>query len=131
MHYYVWRRHYSIPDHESKSSAFQPSQKLNSKVSLWQGDITKLAIDCIVNSVHGNENLNVSYYSWLINCKAPPTVADCIYKAGGRPLLLELCQKMEQDIFLTEPVVTKGYDLPAKCEFYVLMDAENLIIKIQ
>lgn len=67
-----------------------------------------MAIDCIVNSVHGGENVSQNYSDTT-------TVADCIYKAGGRQLLLELCKK----IYLTfegEVIFTKGYDLPAKCK---------------
>lgn len=96
-----------------KPQLFQPSEKLNSKVSLWQGDITGLEIDAIVNSIHGDES-DGDYDSIRKN----GTVADCIYKAGGQSLFTELVNLMESsaNIFEYRPVmITRGYQLPAKC----------------
>lgn len=87
------------------------SQKFNSMVSLWQGDITKLNLDCIVNSIHGDEVY--SDYSHLT--ESPDTVADCIYKAGGRQLLIDLCKKLNKSS-IKQLIVTDGHLLPAKSE---------------
>lgn len=89
--------------------SFQPSSKLNAKVSIWKGDITELEVDAIVNSVHGNET--VAYYGLI---GKPATVADCIYKAGGKALLEELCILNYWE--RSEAVVTHGHRLPAKCK---------------
>ena len=42
-------------------------------------------------------------------------MADCIYRAGGKALLEELCKL--RDWKENEAVVTCGHGLPAKCEF--------------
>lgn len=100
--------------HDEKSvlqHSFQPSHKLCSKVSLWQGDIAKLEVDAIVNSVHGDED--ISHFHLISMCR-PRTVADCIYKAGGKSLLAELSEKSDWSNF--KPIITGGYQLPAKCE---------------
>ena len=99
------------------ASRLQPSQKFNTKVSLWQGDITDLEIDVIVNSIHGDEQSEDYYYiSRNDHCE---TVADCIYKAGGQSLFTELVDLLEspETMFELRPaVITKGHQLPAKCK---------------
>ena len=93
--------------HDSKTSNLS---KLRTKVSLWQGDITKLKIDVIVNSIHGGEY--IGYYDNILKMKDCNTVADCIYKAGGRSLYVEATKSISEGLI---PVITQGYDLPAKC----------------
>lgn len=93
--------------------SFQPSQKLDSKVSLWQGDITELKVDAIVNSIHGDED---DYHRSYL--RPTTTVADCIYIAGGKSLLQDLAQKLDDRVDENQVMVTKGYELPAKCELY-------------
>ena len=90
---------------------FQSSSELNAKVSLWKGDITKLEVDAIVNSIHGDES--VLDFDYITLTPEPRTVADCIYKAGGKAILEELCESKEWG--KDEPVVTRGHRLPAKC----------------
>ena len=83
-----------------------PSSALNKKVSLWCGDITRLEIDAIVNSV-------LEGYGYV-----PPTksVFVAVCKAGG-PMLEKKCQVLRSCRSSTA-VVTNGYNLPAKCKDY-------------
>lgn len=85
--------------------------KLSTKISLWQGDITKLKIDVIVNSIHGNEE--PEFYDFEMEMDRSITVAGCIFKAGGRSLYVEAATSISKGFI---PVITKGYDLPAKCK---------------
>lgn len=94
--------------------SFQPSSKLNAKVSIWKGDITKLEVDAIVNSVGGDER--VYDYDYIQYSPAPATVSKCIYRAGGKAILEALCNSTEWKE--NKPVVTHGYALPAKCKFH-------------
>jgi hypothetical protein len=45
---------FSHLDEEQDEKAFRPDSDINSKVSLWQGDITQLEIDCIVNAANSS-----------------------------------------------------------------------------
>ena len=105
--YILW---HTGPDSTSCSRV----QAAGTKVSLWQGDITKLKIDAIVNSIHGDEKPGC--YDYLSDFT---TVADCIYKAGGATLFNEIATCVSGGIgyLLDTPVITKGYKLPAKCNY--------------
>lgn len=89
---------------------FQPSHKLNSIISLWEGDITKLEIGAIVNSAHYNDLC--SSYDYISHIR---TVAGSIYKAGGKELVEELKEKWNENAVTFKPIVTKGHQLSAKC----------------
>ena len=89
---------------KNKLNKYAPSSALNKKVSLWHGDITKLKIDAIVNSVLGGQR--------YIPLTKSVFVAVC--NAGG-PLLEKECQVLRKCQSSTA-VVTNGYDLPAKCK---------------
>ena len=90
---------------------FKPSRKLNSIVSLWQGDITRLEVDAIVNSIHGAKHPDGYKYLALRG-----TVADCICKAGGKSLIEEFTELKGRN-WTHEIVITKGHKLPAKRNF--------------
>ena len=84
---------------------FKVSNDINSKVSLCQGDITKLNIDVIANSV--NKTL-----------VGGGGIDGAIHEAAG-PVLVEECQKL--NVCETgECKVTLGYKLPAKYVFNTL-----------
>ncbi|KAI9298345.1 macro domain-like protein, partial [Neoconidiobolus thromboides FSU 785] len=82
-----------------KTIVYEPDFEINSKVSIWQGDITKLRIDCIVNAttfeiLHGSG------------------VTRAIITAGGPDLIAE-CRKIG-GCGAGDICVTKGYRLPCK-----------------
>lgn len=84
------------------------------KISLWQGDITKLKVDAIVNAAN----------SQMLGCFVPchQCIDNAIHSAAGIELREEcnhyMNSKKEKDRYYEEPtgsaVVTKGYNLPSK-----------------
>ncbi|XP_062912205.1 ADP-ribose glycohydrolase MACROD2 isoform X2 [Mobula hypostoma] len=74
---------------EQEEVSAQKVSKLSDTVSLYQGDITKLKIDAVVNAVDG-----------------------CIHRAAG-PKLLSACRQLN-GCNTGEAKITLGYDLPAK-----------------
>ena len=82
---------------------FEVNNDINSKVSLCQGDITKLNIDAIVNSVNKT----------LIGGGG---IGGVIHEAAG-PVLLDECQKIN-GCETKECKVTLGHKLPAICVSY-------------
>ena len=75
-------------------------------MSLWEGDITRLEVDAIVNS--SADDLHHHF--------AQQSVCSAIHAAGG-PLLSKECSKLS--IGYGDALVTRGYNLPAKCECMV------------
>ena len=88
-------------------TTYAPSSALNKKVSLWHGDITRLEINAIVNSVAVGQ-LQLPYGQPL------GTVRGAVHNAAG-PMLQKECQSLPM-YRSGEAVVTSGYNLPAKCE---------------
>jgi len=85
---------------EERDSLFPINPDINDKVCLWEGDITKLKCDLIVNST--NEGLND---------KNP--VSERIHRIAG-PLLREEVRSELQLCRTGEAKMTKGYNLPAR-----------------
>lgn len=85
---------------------------LQEGIYLWQGDITRLAADAIVNAAN----------SGMTGCYQPnhSCIDNCIHTFGGVQMRLECAQIMEEQGY-PEPTgrakITKGYNLPAR---YVL-----------
>lgn len=83
--------------------------KNSRRISLWQGDITRLAIDAIVNAAN----------SQLLGCFVPfhGCIDNVIHSAAGIQLRNECAEIMEAQGH-EEPTgkakITKGYNLPAK-----------------
>lgn len=81
----------------------------NPRLALWRGDITRLAVDAIVNA--GN--------SGLLGCFCPchGCIDNAIHSAAGLELR-DACSQIMQDQGHPEPVgrakITKGYNLPAR-----------------
>lgn len=83
---------------------------LNSKdkICLWQGDITTLQIDCIVNAAN----------SQGLGCFVPchKCIDNAIHSSGGIQLRLECNEKMKniKKLETGKAFITKGYNLPSK-----------------
>lgn len=87
------------------------------KVSLWQGDITRLQVDAIVNAAN----------SQMLGCFVPchKCIDNAIHSAAGIELREECSHymnlKKDKDRCYEEPtgsaVVTKGYNLP--CQYII------------
>lgn len=84
------------------------------KLSIWQGDITRLQVDAIVNAAN----------SQMLGCFVPchGCIDNAIHSAAGVELREEcyayMQEKKKLDSFYKEPtgsaVITKGYNLPCK-----------------
>lgn len=79
------------------------------RMSLWQGDITRLQVDAIVNAAN----------SQMLGCFVPchGCIDNAIHSAAGVQLREECHQRMENQGY-AEPTgqakITKGYNLPAR-----------------
>jgi len=84
-------------------------------LSLWQGDITRLAVDAIVNAAN----------SRMLGCFVPmhSCIDNCIHTCAGVQLRLECARRMEAlrseygpdyEQPTAVPMLTEGYNLPAK-----------------
>lgn len=76
-------------------------------LQLWQGDITRLKVDAIVNAANAQA---LGCWSPLHNC-----IDNCIHSAAGIQLRKECADIMQGGLLKTgEAFITKGYNLPAK-----------------
>ena len=81
----------------------------DTRLKLWQGDITRLKADAIVNAAN----------SQMLGCFFPlhGCIDNAIHSAAGIQLRLE-CNKLMKEQGYPEPVgsakITKGYNLPSK-----------------
>lgn len=86
-----------------------PASKTFPEIKLWQGDITRLKAEAIVNAAN----------SQMLGCFAPlhGCIDNAIHSAAGVQLRME-CHKLMQEQGYEEPTggakITKGYNLPAK-----------------
>ena len=96
---------------------YKQSPILNKKVSLWHGGITRLEMDAIVSAASSG-NLHI---------KNGPrgSVRAAIHNAAG-PMLERECQFLPY-CRSGEAVVTCGYNLPAKCEIYIVTSTVQAI----
>ncbi|XP_047128491.1 protein GDAP2 homolog isoform X1 [Hydra vulgaris] len=85
---------------EERESPFPVNIDINDKICLWEGDITKLNCDIIVNST--NESLND---------KNP--ISERIFKVAG-PLLQQEIMIEVQNCRTGEAKMSKGYGLPSR-----------------
>lgn len=77
---------------------------------IWQGDITRLKVDAIVNAANAQ---GLGCWAPLHNC-----IDNCIHSAAGIQLRKECNDQLQGRLLKTgEAIITKGYNLPAK---YVL-----------
>lgn len=91
------------------------------KISIWQGDITLLAVDAIVNAAN----------SQMMGCFVPmhACIDNCIHTFAGIQLRYECHQKMKElhavhgqsyEQPTSIPLITGGYNLPAKNVIHVV-----------
>eukprot|EP01084_Bolivina_argentea_P017729 33079_1 len=73
---------------------------LRNLIALWWGDITKLKIECVVNSAN-------------IKLKNGGGVCGAIHRRAGDELVKECITKYPNGVHVTDCVVTKGYNLPS------------------
>lgn len=74
---------------------------------LWQGDITRLKVDAIVNAANAQA---LGCWVPLHNC-----IDNCIHSAAGIQLCKECADKMQGGLLATgDAFITKGYNLPAR-----------------
>ena len=90
-------------------------------ISLWQGDITRLAVDAIVNAAN----------SQMLGCFIPmhTCIDNCIHTFAGVQLRIECHEKMEElrsqygaayEQPTAIPLLTDGYNLPAKKVIHIV-----------
>ena len=76
-------------------------------LQLWQGDITRLKVDAIVNAANAQA---LGCWSPLHNC-----IDNCIHSAAGIQLRKACADIMQGRLLKTgDAFITKGYNLPAK-----------------
>ena len=76
-------------------------------LQLWQGDITRLEVDAIVNAANAQ---GLGCWAPLHNC-----IDNCIHSAAGIQLRKECNDLLQGRLLKTgEAMMTKGYNLPAK-----------------
>lgn len=88
---------------------FKSNMRFADKISLWQGDITSLATDAIVNAAN----------SAMLGCFVPchRCIDNAIHSAAGIQLREECFHIMEEQVYLEETgkaKITKAYNLPCR-----------------
>ena len=74
---------------------------------LWQGDITRMKVDAIVNAANAQ---GLGCWAPLHNC-----IDNCIHSAAGIQLRKECNDQLQGRLLKTgEAMMTKGYNLPGK-----------------
>ena len=88
-----------------------------SDIRLWQGDITRLKVDAIVNAANAQA---LGCWAPLHNC-----IDNCIHSAAGIQLRKECADKMQGRLLATgDAFITQGYNLPAR---YVIHTVGSII----
>ena len=107
----------AIPTIASQGSQHAFAEKL----SIWQGDITRLAADAVVNAAN----------SRMLGCFVPmhTCIDNCIHTYAGVQLRAECNQKMNElrakygpdyEQPTAQPMLTDGYNLPAKKVIHIV-----------
>ena len=76
-------------------------------LTIWQGDITRLKVDAIVNAANAQA---LGCWAPLHNC-----IDNCIHSAAGIQLRKECADKMQGRLLATgDAIITQSYNLPAR-----------------
>ena len=76
-------------------------------LTIWQGDITSLKVEAIVNAANAQA---LGCWAPLHNC-----IDNCIHSAAGIQLRKECADKMQGRLLATgDAFITQGYNLPAR-----------------
>lgn len=76
-------------------------------LTIWQGDITRLKVDAIVNAANAQA---LGCWAPLHNC-----IDNCIHSAAGIQLRKECADKMQgRQLATGDAFITQGYNLPAR-----------------
>lgn len=105
----------TLSDIKTIKEQYGSSHPYGDKISIWQGDITRLAVDAIVNAAN----------SQMLGCFVPchRCIDNAIHSAAGIELRAECSHKMNQRRIKFGPryeeptgqaMLTKGYNLPAQ-----------------
>jgi len=95
-----------------KSPAYPPKRSLLDRISLWQGDITILEIDSIVNAANSRLGGGAGVNGAIQDAAGPNLLKECLTLGG--------CETGSAKI-------TKGYDLPAKHVIHAVGPVYSLI----
>lgn len=92
-----------------------PIYTTDNRLRLWQGDITRLKVDAIVNAAN----------SQLLGCFVPmhKCIDNAIHSAAGIQLRQEchkIIQKQGHNECTGSAKITNGYNLPAKCVIHTV-----------
>ena len=99
--------YYCLTEKVDEIMEYLPSTTINKKISLWNGDITRLEIDAIVNST-------TPFRSSTVAIGPRATVHNTLHEAAGY-FLIEECVTLKK-CTPGAAMVTFGYNLPAKCK---------------
>ena len=92
---------------ENMAAANSSLFTFHSSLLLWQGDITRLKVDAIVNAANAQA---LGCWAPLHNC-----IDNCIHSAAGIQLRKACNDTMQGRLLATgNAFITKGYNLPAK-----------------
>lgn len=105
----------TLSDIQTVKEQYNSSHPYGDKISVWQGDITRLAVTAIVNAAN----------SQMLGCFVPchRCIDNAIHSAAGIELRAECSHKMNQRRIKFGPqyeeptgqaMLTKGYNLPAE-----------------
>lgn len=105
----------SIDQIPTVKEVYGSTKAYSNRISIWQGDITRLAVDAIVNAAN----------SQMLGCFVPchKCIDNAIHSAAGMQLREECNQRMNQKKIQYGPkyeeptgraMLTGGYNLPAK-----------------
>lgn len=98
-----------ITDVNSIDSIKESNLENSNKICIWQGDITTLKIDCIVNAANSQ---GIGCFIPLHNC-----VDNQIGSNSGVELRIEcneIMKNKEYNLNTSDVIITKGYNLPSK-----------------
>ena len=110
-----------LEDIKTVSEEYGSQKKYADKISIWQGDITRLSVDAIVNAAN----------SQMLGCFVPmhTCIDNCIHTYAGIELRAECNMKMnnfrakygmDYEQPTAAPIITEGYNLPSKKVIHIV-----------